>query len=110
MLKTLNTKLAKLKKDVFEVSGNGKGEHFERGKLDNEVEVSGGEVNGNKFEDNDITEEKNYQKTSKSKKLSKSKKTIKSFRFLIPRAKLLLKLQSSTTLIRNIIYRFKQIL
>ena len=42
----------------------------------------------NKFEDNDIVEKKNSQKTSKSKKLSKFKKTVGFLNFLIFKARL----------------------
>ena len=52
-----------------------KKKHDDRVEIGDKDEINGGEVNGNKVDNNDVVEEKNYQKISKSKKLSKSKKT-----------------------------------
>ena len=68
MLKILNIKSAKPKKNRVEISSNSRNEYDNKAKLDNRYKISGNKVNSKKIKDNDIVEEKNYQKTSKFKK------------------------------------------
>ena len=71
MLKTLSSKLVKLRKGIVGVGGNSKAGR------DGKCELSSSEVDGIEVENNEV--KKNGQKTSKSKNLSKFKKTKSDF-------------------------------
>ena len=85
MLKILSTNLAGPRKDIVGVGDYTKKEYDDRTEPVCKHEVGGNEVGNDEIED----EVEKNQKMSKSKKLSKSKKTVRSFNFLIPRAKLI---------------------
>ena len=73
-IKNLKYEVSRAPKSIITIGSNSRKEHGDQNKLDNRDEIDDNKVNGNKIENNDIAEEKNYQKMSKSKKLSKSKK------------------------------------
>ena len=75
-----NTKSAKPKKNVVGVSNYGREEYSNRAVKNSRDEVDGNKIDVNLIVDNDVVEEKNYQKMSKSKKSLKSKKKNKIFR------------------------------
>ena len=71
MLKTLNTKSVEPKKGVVRVDigkkkYSNRAQPVDRDKSDG-AEVGGAEIDSNKIDNNNIAEEKNHQKTSKSK-------------------------------------------
>ena len=82
MLKILSTKLAKYKKSRVGVGGDGKNIHNGRVELNGRDKISSNKVDSNGVGDNEVVEEKNYQK------MSKFKKTVRSLDFLISGAKL----------------------
>lgn len=63
MLKTMDTKSGKLKKNRVEVGSDGKNKHYGKAKLDNRDKIGSNKVNDNEIGNDKIPKEKNYLKT-----------------------------------------------
>ena len=86
MLQILNTKSAKCRKGGVRIDSNNKDRYDSKAKLDGRNKVGSIKIDSNKIRNNEVAEEKNHQKTFKSKNTSKSKKMIDFLNFFILKA------------------------
>ena len=68
----MSTKSSKPTKGIVRFGDNNKKKHGNKTELDSRDKIGGNKVNNNKFEENKVTKEKNYQKTFIFKKSIRS--------------------------------------